>query len=373
MPIERLIADQIRKDARRKMVFVGGPRQVGKTTVARRLRSAHETTYLNWDVAAHRARILEQDLGATPLLVLDEIHKYRKWRGYLKGVFDDLKAAEQHRDIVVTGSARLDVYRHGGDSLQGRYHYLRLFPLSVAELGAKGSLADLVRLGGFPEPFFGGSEVEAKRWSRDYRSRLVREDLRDLEQIQDLGTLELMVGRLPALIGSPLSINALREDLQIAHKTASKWLDALERLYGLFRLPPLGGAKIRAVKKEQKLYLFDWVSVTDAGARFENVVALHLLKHCAYRQDVAAEDLELRYFRDTDKREVDFVVTENGAPKWLIEVKLGDQDVSDHLRYLHAKYPKAEAMQLHLNGKKHYLTPDGITVGPAERFLLSLS
>ena len=165
-------------------------------------------------------------------------------------MFDGRAAGQQ---ILVTGSARLDFYRHGGESLQGRYHLLRLHPLSVAELGIKTErvLHALLTLGGFPEPFLSDSEVEARRWSREYRN-LVCEEITSLERVQDLGRLELMMLRLPELVGSPLSVNNLRENLQVSHKTAAGWLEILERLYAVFRLPPFGSARIRAVKKEQK-------------------------------------------------------------------------------------------------------------------------
>ncbi|TMA66213.1 MAG: ATP-binding protein [Deltaproteobacteria bacterium] len=227
----RYLAAQVVRDLRRKMVFVSGPRQVGKTTLARSLPGAG-VGYLNWDVAGDRERILRGELPVARRLIFDELHKYRGWRGFLKGVFDGRAKGQQ---ILVTGSARLDFYRHGGESLQGRYHLLRLHPLSVAELGLKAEreLHDLLTLGGFPEPFFTGSEVEARRWSREYRNLLVREEITSLERVQDLGRLELMMLRLPELVGSPLSVNNLREDLHVSHKTASGWLAILERLYAV--------------------------------------------------------------------------------------------------------------------------------------------
>ncbi len=369
MPVAltRYIAPQVRADLQRKMVFLAGPRQVGKTTLARRLPGA-DKGYLNWDVAADRERILRGELPPTRLWVLDEIHKYRRWRNYLKGLYDGRPNGQR---ILVTGSGRLDLYRFGGDSLQGRYHLLRLHPLSVAEVG-KGrhdALPQLLRLGGFPEPFLSGSESGARRWSRDYRTRLVQEDIASLERIQDLGHLELLMLRLPGLVGAPLSINALREDLQVSHKAVAAWLNALERLYAIFRLAPLGGPRIRAVTKAQKHYQLDWSLVSDEPQRFENLVACHLLKWVHYQQDVAGLDLELRYFRDTDGREVDFVITEAGKPIRLVECKWSDADVDPGLRYLRAKYPGAEAWQLHATGKKDYQTPEGIRVTAASTLL----
>src|SRR5881296_1561538 len=347
----RYLAPQVLRDLRRKMLFVSGPRQVGKTTLARSLPGAR-VGYLNWDVAGDRERILRGELPVARRLIFDELHKYRGWRAFLKGVFDGRAAGQQ---ILVTGSARLH-------------------PLSVAELGIKTerALHDLLTLGGFPEPFLSGSEVEARRWSREYRNLLVREEITSLERVQDLGRLELMMLRLPELVGSPLSVNNLREDLQVSHKTASGWLAILERLYAVFRVPPFGSARIRAVKKEQKHYHIDWTLVPEPGPRFENLVAAHLLKWVHFEQDARGRDVELRYFRDTDRREVDFVVVEKRAPILLVECKWGDADADRSLRYLKERFPDAQAWQISAAGRKDYRTPDGIRVAPAAPFLRTL-
>lgn len=229
------------------MVFVTGPRQVGKTTLARSLPGA-EAGYLSWDIAEHRELLLRRELPASDLWVFDEIHKYSRWRAFLKGLHDGSQQPDGRpsQRILVTGSGRLELFGFGGDSLQGRYHLLRLHPFSVAEAGVEDAegLAALLRLGGFPEPFLGGGETEARRWSRAYRARVLEEEVRSLARIQDLGRLEEMMLRLPDLVGAPLSINALREDLQVAHKTAASWLDTLERLFAIFRLPQIGRAHV---------------------------------------------------------------------------------------------------------------------------------
>lgn len=367
----RYIAAALRADLARKMVFVAGPRQVGKTTLALSLPGGR-AAYLNWDTAAHRDRILRAQLPAGPLWIFDEIHKYRRWRNYLKGLYDSRKRGQK---ILVTGSGRLDLYRFGGDSLQGRYHMLRLHPLSVAELGmtSTAQLLDLLRLGGFPEPFFGGSETQARRWTREYRTLLVREEVVALERIQDLGQLELLMLRLPELVGSPLSVNALREDLQVSHKTVVNWIGALERLYAVFRLTPFGAPRIRAVKKEQKHYHLDWTVVPDDGARFENLVACHLLKWVHFEQDVNGRDLELRYFRDVDGREVDFVVVEGRHPILFVECKWNDVAVDRGIHYLNARFPEADAWQISAIGDKDYQTAEGVRVAPAVRLLGTLA
>lgn len=368
--MDRYLKAQVLKDLQRKMVFLGGPRQVGKTTLAKSLLKS-PTAYLNWDFGEHRQKILKMQFPNQPLLVLDELHKYRQWRNYLKGLYDVRK---DKLKILVTGSARLDYYRFGGDSLQGRYHYLRLHPLSVAELGisTRTEFRSLLELGGFPEPFLGGSAREAQRWSRQHREFLLQEELRDLEAVHDMGQLELLMLRLPELVGSPLSINSLTEDLQISHKTIARWLDVLERIYAVFRLAPFGPPRVRAIKKSQKHYHFDWNVIRDPAIRFENMVASHLLKWVHYQIDVNGRDLELRYFRDVDGREVDFVILENRKPIQFVEAKWGDSDIVLGLRYLKERHPTVDSWQISATGKKDYLSRDGIRVAAALEFLRSL-
>jgi hypothetical protein len=366
----RYLTAQAREDLTRKMVFVAGARQVGKTTFARALPGA-SAGYLNWDVPADRERILKRTLPAGSFWVFDELHKFRGWRNYLKGLWDGRPKGQR---VLVTGSARLDFYRFGGDSLQGRYHLLRMHPLSVAELGVT-SAADwraLRTLGGFPEPFFGGSARQARRWSTEHRNFLIRDELVSLERVDDIGRLELLALRLPELVGAPLSINSLREGLEVSHKTLTRWVTLLERLYALVLVPPFGSPRVRAIKKSPKHYHLDWTLPSLPGASFENLVAIHLLKWVHYRQDVEGLDLELRYFRDVDGREVDFVVTDRRKPVLIVEAKLDDVAVDPALRYLNAKFPECPAWQIHAQGTKDYQTPQGIRVAPAPLLLGTL-
>ena len=364
--LRRYLAGQVQTDLARKMVFVSGPRQVGKTTLARDLLP-DPAGYLSWDIPDHRDAILRGRLPNAPMLVFDELHKFHGWRGFLKGLYD----RQDGTRILVTGSGRLDYYRYGGDSLQGRYHLLRLHPLSVAELGVADAagLHRLLDLGGFPEPWVGDSADAAQRWSREYRVRLVEEEIRNLEGVTDMSAIELLAVRLTDLVGSPLSVNALREDLQVSHGSVSRWLEILERLYAIVRVKPFGAPPVRAVKKAQKHYHYDWIQVRDRAARFENLVAMHLLKWVHHEQDVRGRDLDLRYFRDVDGREVDFVVTDREVPIHLIEVKWSDRPVDKALRYLHARFPDAAATQISAAGTDDYRTPDGIRVQPAIPFL----
>lgn len=370
--IDRALTAQVVDDLTRKMVLVSGPRQAGKTTMAKAiLVRRHPRTparYLSWDDDESRTRILGREFPHDGLVVFDELHKFTRWRNYLKGLYDTHHAALQ---ILVTGSARLDLYRRGGDSLQGRYHHLRLYPLSFREAGA--TLDDLLTLGPFPEPLLGGSATAARRWSREYRTRVIREDLASLERVDELGALEQLSMRLPALVGSPLSLNALREDLQVAHKTVERWTDALERLMFLFRLVPFGPPRIKAVKKSRKHYHFDWTAVEDEGARFENLIAFHLLKEAHHLEDVEGRDAELRFFRDVEGREVDFVQILDRKPVRFVEVKLAETSISPALLYLRRKFPTVDAVQVLRKSGVDRVGELGIRVVSADVFLQSLS
>lgn len=360
-PNERYLSPFIREDLPKKMVFLSGPRQVGKTTLALRLLGGDEKhpAYFNWDYEADQRRLLALEFPPhQKLLVFDEIHKYKRWRNWLKGLFDKSRS---ERQFLVTGSARLDLYRRGGDSLSGRYHPYRLHPLSLREVDAQGQFAQgspsaveaLLRFGGFPEPFFSQSERSTRRWQQERLHQILREDLRDLERVEEVVLVARLAERLPSLVGSPLSINALREDLQVAHGTVQNWLNILERLFVMFRIAPLGGPKIRAVKKEMKGYLWDWSVVPDPGARFENLVACQLLKYCHFLEDVEGFPMELRYVRDTDKREVDFVVLKGGVPQFAVECKLTDTHVPAAIGYFAERLKIPQYYLVH-TGTKDY-------------------
>lgn len=368
--IKRYLEPYILKDIRRKMVFLAGPRQSGKTTLAKAL-FAHfpkvQKSYMSWDAPEDRESMLKNQFPRSAgFLILDEIHKYSGWRDMVKGLFDKRR---EELSILVTGSGRLDYYRYSGDSLQGRYILYRMHPLSIAEIkDEKNGLDALLKFGGFPEPFLLKSEAESRRWSRSYRTRFLEEDLSKLEDVKDVALVEKLILRLPDLVGSPLSLNSLKEDLQVSYPTLVRWVEILERLYAIFRVYPFGAPKIRAVKKEAKHYHFDWTLVEDPGPRFENLVACHLLKWCHFMQDTQGFDMELRYFRDTDKREVDFVVLQEKKPIYFIETKLKYKEISSSLVYLKRKFPQVKTYQISLS-EDSFQNDEGIIVCPARDFL----
>ena len=339
-----------------KMVFLGGPRQVGKTTFSLSLLGAadrHHPAYLNWDAPRDREKILKAELPPQQkLIVFDEIHKYARWRNLVKGFYDKRAAGAQ---FLVTGSARLDYYSKGGDSLHGRYHYYRLHPFSLPELKSfsKRDEATLLKHGGFPEPFFKANDKFTRRWRLERHRRIIHEDLRDLENIREMSLIELLMTLLPERVGSILSVQSLREILQTAHESVERWLTALENMYLIFRIAPFTAKQIRGVKKEKKLFFWDWATATEESARFENMVASHLLKYCHFVEDSEGYAMELRFLRDTDGREIDFLVLRDGKPEFAVECKTGEKQISKRIEYFKTRLKIPEVYQVHL-GEKEY-------------------
>ncbi|MGD9974239.1 MAG: ATP-binding protein [Desulfatirhabdiaceae bacterium] len=371
---QRYMRNPVEADLKSRMVFIGGPRQVGKTTFALGFLASpniKQAAYLNWDDVQARSSLMKGELPANQaVIILDEIHKYARWRNLVKGFYDTRKGETA---FLVTGSARLDHYRRGGDSLHGRYHYYRLHPFSLRELNPNPSESDmalLLKFGGFPEPLFRGEEKFWRRWQRERTHRVIYDDIRDLERVNEISLLELLAEELPARVGSPLSIKNMREMLDVAHETVDRWVRVFERMYYCFRIPPLGASRIRAVKKEQKLYLWDWTSVSSGGARFENLVACQLLKYCHFMEDSEGYAMDLRFLRDTDKREVDFVVLKEGRPLFAVECKTGEKDISSALFYFMERIKIPTAYQVH-TGTRDY-QKQGIRVLPFFTFCREL-
>lgn len=385
---ERYIQKRIEKDLKDKMVFIGGPRQVGKTTLAKLIgnKAYRVFNYFNWDNPQDRKKIISGHFfdPETKLIIFDEIHKYKKWKNYVKGYFD--KHGEEFA-ILVTGSARLDLYMRGGDSLMGRYYYYRLHPFSLAEiLGATPNIEpfgkllfpreensflnckNLLVFGGFPEPFLKKDKESLSRWHNQRIERLVKEDIRDIESLRDLSAIQILVGILPEKVGSLLSLNSLREDLEVAHGTITFWMNVLEKFYYHFRIYPFSKKTIRSLKKESKMYLWDWSQVPDKDAKLENMVASHLLKLCHFLYDARGFKAELFYLRDVEKREVDFLVAVNKKPWFAVEVKNSDQNVSKNLRYFGRKLNIPFLYQV-VNSENVDFLQDDVRVISIDKFL----
>jgi hypothetical protein len=355
MTRERYLTKFVIEDLKKKMVFVGGPRQVGKTTLAIELIAKRfgRSGYFNWDSRIDRRKIMQSIWpGDADLIILDEIHKYKKWKSFVKGEYDTLK--EKYR-FLITGSARLDIYRKGGDSMLGRYHYYRLHPFTLAEAAGRTSMPEVMKeipipsksereifkalnkFGGFPEPFIKQNSRVLRRWHNEKTERLFREDIRDIEPVRDIVSMQLLGDILPDRTGSLLSINSLREDLEVSHRAVSNWLNILESFYYCFRLYPYVGKNFRSLKKEAKLYLWDWSEINDEAIRFENCVASHLLKLTHFLQDYEGYKANLYFLRSAEKKEVDFLLTIDEKPWFAIEAKMNDTNVSSSLYYFKEK------------------------------------
>ncbi len=354
------------QDLTKKMVFIGGPRQVGKTTLSKNLMHGRfaDSIYLNWDNDQDRKTILRKEWSPeTPLIIFDELHKYPRWKQWIKGVYDT-KAEDQ--TYLVTGSARLDVYRRGGDSLMGRYHYWRLHPLTIDELpenmSKKEGYERLLTLGGFPEPFLTDDLREAQRWRRERFDRILREDIRDLESIRNIQILSLFVDALRERVGSTVTLFNIAEDLQISPKTAKNWLMILEKMYLLFPIYPLTTKIPRAIQKPPKVFFYDNADVIgENGAKLENFVATTLLKRLHFIEDYYGDRASLHYIRDKDGREVDFVTVINQKVIDLIEVKTKDNDISPSLKYYGKKLNPVNTIQL-VGQLTHSYKKDNISV-----------
>ena len=384
-----------------KMAFVSGPRQVGKTTLARHYqRGFSQSLYLNWDTLPHQKRILtdpaflekeNREPDQPFLVVLDEIHKYARWKNYLKGTYDQYQDEFQ---FLVTGSGRLDLFKKGGDSLLGRYFSVLLLPLSVGELSGqlsgfdefkqglidppadsqeqRNAFQQLFRFSGFPEPFSRGRMDFYNLWFAERKRLLVREDIRDSSAIRNISLLDHLAHLIPYRVGNPLSINALREEVGIAFETARDWITLLEQFFYLFRIAPFVTRVARALRKETKVYLFDWAEIEDDSARFENLIALHLFKAAQVWQAQGNRMIGLNFIRDKEKREVDFVLSEQGKPLCLIECKTSRKELAPNLLHFQEKLEVPVAVQLlHESGVCQKRRAKGMTqwVISADRWL----
>ena len=347
----RYISSHILEDLRKKMVFVGGPRQVGKTTLAKAILSKNFPAgiYLNWDYDEDRQDILQKRWSdENDLLIFDELHKFPRWKSWIKGLYD---VSHEIHSFLITGSARLDIYRRGGDSLMGRYHYWRLHPFTLDEIpngfSSKDAFNRLMTVGGFPEPFLDGDEREARRWRRERFDRVIREDVRDLESVRNIQLLSMFLDLLRHRVGGLVRLSNIASDIQISPKTAKSWLEVLERMYLVFSVRPYTKSLPRAVLKPPKVYFFDNGDVLgDEGVRFENLVATSLLKRLHFLEDRDGYCYELRYIRDKEGREVDFAVLKDGHLEELIEAKYSDDSISRHLQYYAERLKPEKATQI---------------------------
>jgi len=352
----------------KKMIFLSGPRQVGKTTFAQKIAEGFKNNlYFNWDIISQKRLLIQEPTffeninrkdESIPLVIFDEMHKYSKWKNYLKGIYDEFAGDYK---FLVSGSGRFDLYKKGGDSLAGRYFQLHLFPLTVAELSNKRkSFKDfavspltnfdftnlkitskiwqtLFNVGGFPEPYVNGKKTFFNKWTANYTSQIVREDIKSISDIKNTDYIEILFSLLPKRVGSPISMNNIAEELQVSFGSIKEWLKLLEIFYLVFRIGPWTKKISRSILKEKKLYLYNYPEISDESYRFENMVAVELLRAVYNWNEYGYGRFTLHYLRNKEKEEVDFLICENNNPKILIETKFSDDAPSKNLIYFQKK------------------------------------
>lgn len=370
--MQRVQKQLILQDLKKKMVFLVGPRQVGKTWLAKEIANGYKNPlYLNYDHPDDN-KIIQQRawLDDVDLLIFDELHKMSDWKNYLKGVFDTRE--KQH--ILVTGSARLQTFRQTGDSLAGRYFSHRLLPFSPSELFRTKIPVNfelLLKRGGFPEALLAETDVEADRWRKQYSDSLIRTDILDFERVHDLRSIQLLLEMLRRRVGSPISYKSLAEDLQISPNTVKKYILIFEALFIVFRVTPFSRNIARSLLKEPKIYFYDQGMVLgDKGAALENLVAVSLFKHILEREDSTGKSLSLNYLRTKEGKEVDFCIVEEETVEMMLEVKATNRQPDKNLCYFRERYP-FPAVQIVGRLKREYKAGD-IEIRGAEKFLQKL-
>lgn len=372
--MKRKIYNKILLDLQKKMVFIVGPRQVGKTWLAKEIMKEYKNPlYLNFDNSDHREIIKKQSwLLDVDLIVFDEIHKMPKWKNYLKGVYDT-KSDNIH--ILVTGSARMDAFKKVGDSLAGRFYIHHLFPFTVSELEGsdlKNVSSLLMERSGFPEPLLASDNEEANRWRNLYTDSLLGQDVLEFQDIDKINAIRLVYQSLKSKVGSSLNYSAIARDIGISPATVKKYIEILEAIYVIFIVKPYTFKISRSILKEPKIYFFDYALVTDIGARFENFIAFSLYKKIKLKNDIHGTSYSLGFLKTKEKKEVDFAIANNQNDLVeIIEAKVSDENISKTLEYFQEKY-KVNATQVVYNLKTERMSSSGAQIRNAEKYLLNL-
>lgn len=347
--MKRYLQKSILKDLPQKIVLITGPRQCGKTTLAKQLSDDYD--YFNYDLAEDRIALNQKSWNRKKeLIIFDELHKMDQWKRWLKGVFDTEGIPPQ---LLVTGSAKLDVFRKVGDSLAGRFFQYRLHPLDLKEaLSLWGGETDNVfeRLwlcSGFPEPFLKGDVTFYRRWRRSHIDIILKQDLIDMHAVRDIQAIETLVLLLKSRVGSTVSYANLANDLQRDPNTVKRWLQMLENLYIIFRVTPYSKNVSRSLLKEPKFYFYDHTyAERNDGARLENLVACALLKEIQTIEDLTGIKTSLHFLRTRDGIEIDFLITQDENPSHVIEVKTKDDTPASAFKHFAPLFPNAEKIQL---------------------------
>ena len=373
--LKRYLSSCLSQDMKNKILIVTGPRQCGKTTLAKQLDTSFD--YLNYDEREHHKIILEKSWDRKKkYIILDELHKKKNWKLWLKGLYDTEGIPP---GLVVTGSARLDTYRKAGDSLAGRFFHFRLHPFDLKEIRQlricpiEEALERLCVFGGFPEPFLSASQSFYGKWKKAHLDIILRQDILTLESIKSLSSIETLVQLLRDRVGSPLSYVSLAEDLHCAPKTVKNWLTILENMYVIFKITPWHKNVARSLVKAPKFYFYDTAQVRSPSARLENCVACSLLKEIHFREDVKGERWGLFYLRDKDRKEVDFLISKHNQPFCLVEVKTKQDHLSEGLRFFSKKFSNLQKVQLVHQLKREKTFPEGVEIRELSSWLSRMS
>ena len=375
--MKRYLETYIKQDLKKKIVLLTGPRQSGKTTLSKMLDSSYD--YLNYDNSEHRLDLIEKSWDRSKrLIIFDELHKLKNWKSWLKGIYDTEKIPPS---IIVTGSAKLDTYKKMGDSMAGRFFQFRLHPLDMKEIyqtlkpdNLDSSLDQLVNTGGFPEPFLNGTKRYYNRWKRSHLDIILRQDLIDLENVQQITAVETLIQLLRNRVGSPISYLSLARDLQCSDKTVKRWISILENMYVIFTIPPWHRNIARSILKTPKVYFYDTGQVIgNSGVKLENVTACALMKEIQYREDCFGEERKLFYVKTKDGKEIDFLITESDLPNLLVETKWSSQKRSPNFAIFRKYFPHARGIQLVHGLEREKTYPDDIEIRRASSWLAELS
>jgi len=375
--MKRYLEKYIQEDLDKKIILLTGPRQTGKTTLSKMLN--HNFDYFNFDNIDDRVSLQEKSWDRSKALVIfDELHKLKNWKSWLKGVYDTEGITPS---ILVTGSAKLDTYRKVGDSLAGRFFQFRMHPLDLKEINAfiktdslEKELDKLLLFGGFPEPFLNGTVRFYNRWKKSHLDIILKQDLVDLENVQQIIQIETLIQLLKNRVGSPISYSALARDLQCSDKTVKRWLTILENMYVVFKVPPFHKNVARAIQKAPKFYFYDTGQVIgDLGIKLENTVACAIQKEIHFQEDCFGETKSLYYLKNKDGKEIDFCITSNGSPALMVEVKWKDGSLSPNFEIFKQYFPKLKMVQISKELNKEKTFPNGVEIRTAHNWLAGIT
>jgi uncharacterized protein len=375
--MKRYITKYIQEDLDKKIILLTGPRQAGKTTLSKMLDNNFDS--FNYDNVDDRISLLERSWDRSkPLIIFDELHKLKNWKSWIKGIYDKEGIPPS---LLVTGSARLDTYKKVGDSLAGRFFQFRLHPLDLKEINVllqpddlENELDKLLLFGGFPEPFLNGTSRFYNRWKKSHLDIILKQDLIELENVQQITQIETLIQLLKHRVGSPISYSSLAQDLQCSDKTVKRWLTILENMYVLFKVPPFHKNIARAIQKAPKFYFYDTGQVLgDQGTKLENAVACAIQKELHFREDCLGEKGKLYYLKNKEGREIDFCVSKEGTPSLLAEVKWNENNLSPNFDVFKKFFPKIKMIQISKKLNREKTFPNGAEIRLASKWLSELN